>query len=804
MEADDSEVLRKIIETNTCIWGGRFNAIIPVYRRTPKWWSDRPLLRLKAKDIVRGYLEAFEPDYIVATQPELAAGIDFESKHVLKLEDIISADRDEGVAHGISVIDLYRDLYRREFQFVRRQPRTAVCPSISEQRLSLFAATCFGTFPSTAQVSYFDRAYRDAFEATDVAVTGDNLFETLAINVITPLRSGSVGLQVNPRSRLEPALFYMDATKVRDLVDYWNLRAIGWRILPVPKQWAGNLVEPCKEFVRANYLPYPYNPQMMRSTKLIPSRSVQWDEVRAFGGRIQVAGDPLPSIQPLSIQHWYPRLWDEWARDKDDAERCNIIAEEARLKHALQDDGIEFRSLSPGFATGFGGSGEPRWANVLQLRDYRLGSETAVDFPPGLKDLDRLLGTFEYRVTSVNSEGIVVRCKHANWTHRMRLPTGFTVFRSWLGSRGYSADLSGAGRIAMQLIRALGGPWGAHAIKHLEIIKLLDDMAHGLIEVPAEEADSYLGKPRARGRIVSRKTLWALLQRINGTVDRAQRHFEALTQRGILRIGLQLKCPECAQTNWYPPGRIEDRIVCERCLRESPFPAAHPPADSWGYRSQGAFSVENYAQGGYTVALALRFLTTVLHAEATWVPSLVIKDAAGTEYEIDFGAWWRRSAFETTPPTLIWGECKSLRDQFESKDVARARVLAKQFPGTFLVFATLRDELNLLEKARLSRLARAGRKYFRAERWLSPVLILTGRELMSDEEPPHCWEGLGGKFDTVGRQDSWLRQGLIGLCDATQQLHLDMESYAQWQQHEIKKRQLRGKAAASKLDSGSE
>lgn len=88
-----------------------------------------------------------------------------------------------------------------------------------------------------------------AFDATDVSVTGGNLLETLAIEVVTPLRSGSAGLQVNARSRSEPVLFYLDATKVRDLVDYWNLRAIGWRILPVPKQWADDLVEPCREII---------------------------------------------------------------------------------------------------------------------------------------------------------------------------------------------------------------------------------------------------------------------------------------------------------------------------------------------------------------------------------------------------------------------------------------------------------------------------------------------------------------------------------------------------------------------------
>lgn len=52
------------------------------------------------------------------------------------------------------------------------------------------------------------------------------------------------------------------------------------------------------------------------------------------------------------------------------------------------------------------------WANVIHLRDYSGGSEVATIFPPGLPDVDRLLGTmrFEPDSTRVTSEGIVTLC----------------------------------------------------------------------------------------------------------------------------------------------------------------------------------------------------------------------------------------------------------------------------------------------------------------------------------------------------------------------------------------------------------
>lgn len=68
--------LMKAIQINTILWGGRFNPLIPVYRRTPRFWEERPFTPPKAKDIVTGYLRAFDPDFVVnmTDQPILPEG----------------------------------------------------------------------------------------------------------------------------------------------------------------------------------------------------------------------------------------------------------------------------------------------------------------------------------------------------------------------------------------------------------------------------------------------------------------------------------------------------------------------------------------------------------------------------------------------------------------------------------------------------------------------------------------------------------------------------------------------------------
>jgi hypothetical protein len=790
VEPGDSKTLQRVFEINTCLWGGRFNGVIPVFQRTPRWWDRLPGARASAREIVSGYLAAFEPDFVVATRPGLETTVSVEEGRVIQMDDVLSVSDggDEHVGYGLNVVGVYRRLYEDRFQFVERHPQKIVVPKAEDGRLDTFVAASLGVFPHPAKLQYFERAYRDAFEASDFSVDGASLWQAMGGAVRTPLRVGSAGLDVKWRGwSLGPYLFFMDGTSPDDLVDYWNLRAIGWRVVPIPKQWAENLIGPCTEFVKTNHVPYRDNPTLMHETTLLVSRRVKSDDAKSFAGRIRggAAGG-------LVTQEWYPRLWDEWARGRDHAQRCEVVAREDEIEGSIEDDRVTFSLLAPEGTERLEWSDRPKWANVLRLREP-FGPGTAGVVPPGLPKLRRMLDAIGDETIAATSEGIVVTSRHAGWSQQWRLPEGFQVFQAWLASRDLRAQLSGAGRVAGELIRMLGGPVGISAIANIEIIKLLHQMAHGLVELPVEEGEAS-AKPKTRGRMVPRKQWWDLLQKVNdGIPERAERHLQNLVDRGVLRIGLRLQCSVCSQANWYALGDVAEQLRCERCLRSFPFPSVQPPGQAWHYRTQGPFSVENYAQGAYTVALALRFLTTTLHAETTWVPGLEIYGHDGVS-ELDFGMWWREWGLRPSSPRLIFGEGKTF-GRFERRDIARARKLAAQFPGAVIVFATLRDELDHDEKKRIAGLARSGRKSFREGESRAPVLVLTSHELLRDMRPPYCWQDSGGRFADFAREFRAYR-GLLQLCDATQQLHLDMEPYDVWQMQywEDRRRRRAGKA----------
>ena len=232
---DDKAALLNIFQINTCLWGGRFNGIIPIFQRIPLWWGEKPLRNPSSKDIVRGFLTAFEPDYVVTDEPELTKGL-IEDDFVLKPQDLISAENDEDNGQfGLNVVALYRDLYEREFQFVKRHTVEVINPTIKSRSFSLFSAAIFGVFPTHEKLGHFKRNYNEAFGSKTLNVDASNFFDVFLKGMGTPLGMGSSGLDLRRRGwSSEPKLFYMDAAKPMDLIDYWNLRALGWHALLVP------------------------------------------------------------------------------------------------------------------------------------------------------------------------------------------------------------------------------------------------------------------------------------------------------------------------------------------------------------------------------------------------------------------------------------------------------------------------------------------------------------------------------------------------------------------------------------------
>lgn len=144
----------------TCLWGGRFNPIIPVARTMPADWRRDWQGDISARGLADAYIRFFEPDVFIEAEPGLAAEAGIQtgsgflgSSRVVPLDKFVTAHdrRRPDFFFGLNIFELYRHLYDRELQFVSRRKRHFAAIGRSQDG-NLFAEAALGVFPRDARL----------------------------------------------------------------------------------------------------------------------------------------------------------------------------------------------------------------------------------------------------------------------------------------------------------------------------------------------------------------------------------------------------------------------------------------------------------------------------------------------------------------------------------------------------------------------------------------------------------------------------------------------------------------------------
>ena len=223
----------------TSLWGGKYNCFVPVDRTPPVWWKESE----SGIGIARGYLGAFEPDFLVTDEPNLAEGLGFEEDRVLRRSELLQKDLGAAFSTGLGVDELFRWMWRKDFQFKKRNPPEIVLPRATEYGEEPFVAVCFGEFLARDEAGPdFEQAFRSIFDATELPLTADQLLRMYIHRVGFPLSMGAERLELRRRRwQVDPLFYLLNPASTLDLVDFWNLRALGMRPIPVPLPWFDEL-----------------------------------------------------------------------------------------------------------------------------------------------------------------------------------------------------------------------------------------------------------------------------------------------------------------------------------------------------------------------------------------------------------------------------------------------------------------------------------------------------------------------------------------------------------------------------------
>jgi hypothetical protein len=245
-------------------------------------------------------------------------------------------------------------------------------------------------------------------------------------------------------------------------------------------------------------------------------------------------------------------------------------------------------------------------------------------------------------------------------------------------------------------------------------------------------------------------------------------------ERSVFRAGLRVQCPICAYQNWFDLDTISYNPTCNRCLNE--FTLSQSPGDlrnyEWFYRVIGPFSAPDYVRGGYAVVLTLRCIAGLHDGEITWSTGLKLKEL---NCEVDFAGWYRYGSFlsdeEREEPAFFLGEAKSFgKYVIDKTSVDNLRVAGERFPGAFMIISSLKQitDYSSLELNLLRELAQWGRVEGDRRRPRNPLIVLTGRELFSEDGIRGAW-----RDERAGYQ----RMDLYDMAEMTQRVYLGLTPF---------------------------
>lgn len=758
--------LYRAIELSSSQWGGSYNPIVPAYKRTPKAWNfeigSKPISPI---DIVSGYLNGFEPDIVVPVG--ICADRTFEvgNRHLVVESDFVGdTDTSFQSNYGIGLHDLIDDCVEQNFKYKRQDDLQIAMPVLPKAHRA-FLASIFGTQTENVR-SYVKEKYPELPIDTHCSVSLKTMFDDLKPTRIFTRHLTSNSLEYRPLR--DATIFVCDATKALDVIDYWNLRAAGTYVIPMPIQLldSDSAKRFVREFIDDNFKPYPHNADMYPHTTVQKSRSVGRDAIDKVCEPLRGMSPHAAGRRKYSIRCWYPRLWDEWARQNTTENIAFPFSYEGEVKVSSGENRLDFRTADPKIKYSDRFSRNPNFVNELSFNVHDSDEPMAEVMPEGSRELSSAIGRTGYRNWRFSSMGLVyLSCSKGDRIF-IDLPRAESIMTEWFRERGWSVSLSAPGRIAKQMYKHLGGKYGVQLLAHAEIINLLSDL----------EKES--GLPRQA--VINR--LDKIFDEFQMPID-SERHLGSLIEANAMRLGAKIQCPICTRYNWYELNTLEYDLPCRFCLSDFKPPLTSPKNIEWSYRAHGPFATST-AQGSFTVLLTLNLLGGALGPSTTPLFSYSAKKG-GRELEADLSLLYKQNSWSDCRTNVVHAECKSF-NSFADRDVSRMRDLAVAFPGSILIFATLKNTLSDNERESISALVSSQRLKRLSDTPYSPIVILTGTELFSSQGVTNCWDNLTGIYEEI-KKSSFSFSDLSVFADATQQVYLDFQSWHDWSEIERKK-----------------
>lgn len=675
------EQLYTAVGWSSCLWGGRFNPIIPI----------------KDAELSDALIKAFKVDVLIAVNPTKKTQESIDRYPHLQLHmwkpGIFKEKECEfvDIRHAVGKLSqMSHDKGHAEFLPINRPTWDADDP------LAVLFSIYFGYFPSREEIGVnYAAGIGRAVEMQDVAIMKTAEIHPQFLKKFTPIDITAYDLSFQSRGWngwINPSIVIGNAANFDDMIFLWNIRAAGAKAYMLDVEHPARHIKFLNEFIQS----VQQRVQEKDDHLKIWSHGRQDIDLAKLGlnlnglreGRCDIDGYVWNGMNIYPVQpkftYWHhdivPSFIDSGASQKvsfsipqkpfDDSDRSAlrqkyIITVTARQYGEFPIDGLTFSTpYAPQMNEFYG-------RNVLHKYDEARAQEDGLERGN--------IGA----IVDVNDQQLTI---NAISTHDW--------IKEFFNLIGIAVKRSNPGFLCSRLIAQLGGIQGCRVFKVNGARELLKTYGPDKNFVRGEAERCIGGFDESTGKMNFDLYKGLFIEARKEDELTPSHVFNYLLSRNVFRPGLEFKCPNCELESWVHLDDIKTMSECVYCGHSFHVGAQLKNRGDWRYRRTGLFGREDNQLGAIPVTLALQQLETALHGHLLMASTSLEFDPNGADIEkceVDFlavvsGAEGRREH----PVQIILGEAKTHKE-FNEDDVRKLKKLAEAIPShladVFVLFA---------------------------------------------------------------------------------------------------------------------
>lgn len=752
-------------------WGGIFSPILPLHSVLPVEFKNEYAIEYDASNYYKNTIDNFDPDIILydkSLDEEFIKTL-IGDRTLLTIEEFL-ADTEKGeIKYGISVPELISNIIETEFKFVRNDNLKLSLPDT--QNSGLFLKSFIGCFVDAFQKEISNQLKSHSY-LEQPEITFDNIADYFPSENITSLNINMQKVKSFPERRWfkGEGIYFLNETRLNDIINYWNLRALGWSIIPIPLSQIDNayfngFIERFSEFQLNKSESFSFvNFQISTTTSPEQNEIIQQ--------KLQEIKNKIGGNLNFSFQHWFPRFW---AAERSVLEADKVLCGKTEIHSTYSQLEVE--------------------ENHVKFKTYNLPFKLKHNY--NLKASHKVNLSFSYFDEYLNDAGLIYGIETIDWvrlTHSYDLdkwrlsktglnyyvrrdddevhfliPKAKDFFKVFFAKSGNKFEETSNGRLANEVLKNIGGIRGSQFLQNKSSLKILD-----LIE---------------DGKTVYHPTLVGEIKKSlkNNNNEQINYYIKRIIENKIIEFGSILQCQICHQHAFYLPSELKEMMTCAICRNNFSLPMHQPTDIKWAYRGIGPFSKNNKVGGVITVFLTLKLFNQEFTDTSGNMSALIGFELVKNNKtkEVDLAVMLQEKHKDSIPPDLVFCECKTHKN-FTSDDANRMIELGTEFPNSILTFATLNDELTENEKTEILRVVNNFRTGY-GHRPTNPILILTAKELL-----PKSFRGHFEEYENDSKPYHRYNDWIGSLCEFTVKKHLEVKTWGEIQselwQEEMKKR----------------